>query len=85
LFTTLPALTLAFSDFMNALRSGGQVHGILIPLTPSQSPVPVGFTPALTPNCGTRAGFTSRFIGTAKAEDAEMSATEMTAFVNFMT
>jgi hypothetical protein len=50
--------------------SGGHEHGILTTLPaafviPSQSPVPVGFTPEWTPNCGTSAGSTSRFTGAA--------------------
>lgn len=40
LLTALPAATFSFSAFMNVSRSGGHVHGILTPLTPSQSPVP---------------------------------------------
>ena len=45
---------------MNAERSGGQEQGILIgrplgPVTPSQSPVPVGFKPLTRPRSGARA------------------------------
>lgn len=48
---------------MKELRSGGHEQGILIGTPwalgmPSQSPVPVGFLPAVTPNWGTNAGFT---------------------------
>jgi hypothetical protein len=43
---------------MKESRLGGQEQGILIPLMPSQSPVPVGLTPGLTPNWGTRLGST---------------------------
>jgi len=44
---------------MKVLRSGGQEHGIKMgwpfgPSIPSQLPVPLGFTPAVTPNSGTR-------------------------------
>jgi hypothetical protein len=45
--------------WMNVFLSGGHEQGILTtcplgPLIPSQSPVPVGFTPDWTPNCGMR-------------------------------
>jgi hypothetical protein len=43
---------------MKESRLGGQEQGILIPLMPSQSPVPVGLVPAFTPNWGTSAGLT---------------------------
>ena len=48
---------------MNEFLSGGQEQGTATTtpagfLTPSQSPVPVGFNPAAWPNSGTRAGLT---------------------------
>jgi hypothetical protein len=61
LLTTWPAARLALSDWMKEARSGGQAQGILIgrpdaSLTaPSQSPVPVGLTPAAWPKSGTKA------------------------------
>lgn len=48
---------------MNESRLGGQEQGILMPLTPSQSPVPVGLVPATIPNWGTRLGSTPPAAG----------------------
>jgi len=53
LLTSWPAATFAATWAMNESRLGGQEQGIFIPLMPSQSPVPVGFTPGETPKSGT--------------------------------
>lgn len=52
---------------INWPRSGGQKQGILTTwpaalVIPSQSPVPVGLTPASTPNWGMRSALTSRLM-----------------------
>ena len=77
---------------MKRSLSGGQEQGILIGTPwalgiPSQSPVPVGFTPALTPNSGTRAGSTPRLESLKGPADTDMRAAEKATAVemNFMT
>jgi hypothetical protein len=66
--------------------SGGHEHGILTTwpaafVIPSQSPVPVGFTPAWTPNAGTSAGSTLRFTGTAYAVAMRQNKAESASFI----
>lgn len=68
---------------MKESRLGGQEHGILTPLMPSQSPVPVGLVPALTPNWGTSAGLTPRF-STGIAETLRARTAETRVDVNFI-
>jgi hypothetical protein len=45
---------------------------------PSQSPVPVGFWPALKPRSGTRAGSTARLVKLKDAADTETINAERT-------
>lgn len=74
---------------MNAFLSGGHVQGILTTLPaafviPSQSPVPVGFTPGWTPNWGTSAGSTPRFTGAAIVVAMSEMAQSQVESVNFI-
>ena len=47
-------------------------------------PVPVGLTPALTPNCGTKSTGTSLLTGTDETVAARSAAAERAAVANFM-
>lgn len=76
---------------MKESRSGGQEQGILMGIpwafgTPSQSPVPVGFTPALMPNCGTSEGSTARRESLKGPADTDTIAAEKmkAASMNFI-
>ncbi len=73
---------------MKVSRSGGHTQGIktglpLAPVIPSQSPVPVGFIPASSPNSGIKAGLTSRRIG-ADVTDITIRLVARAAAVNFI-
>jgi len=68
---------------MKSSRFGGQEQGILTTtpaalVTPSQSPVPVGFTPAEMPNWGTKLGSTARLESFKGAADTDTRATAET-------
>lgn len=63
---------------MKVSRSGGHEQGILMgfPVSsgiPSQSPVPVGFCPALTPNSGTRVGSDLRSGGMIQLSEESLA------------
>jgi hypothetical protein len=68
---------------MKEARLGGQEQGILIPLIPSQSPVPVGLVPGLTPNWGTKAGLTAR-LSSGRADTLRAKTAETRVDVNFI-
>lgn len=81
LCTACPAAMSAASDWMNTSRAGGHEQGILIglpsaPLTaPSQSPVPVGFTPDWKPRSGVKASIWDRERPAAEVTVALAAAT----------
>lgn len=73
---------------MKVSRSGGHTQGIrtglpLAPVIPSQSPVPVGLSPASSPNSGIKAELTSRRIG-ADVTDITIRLVAKAAAVNFI-
>ena len=61
-----------------SVRGIGYEHG------ESAHPVPVGLTPAVTPNSGTSAGFTSRRKSGRELTEAAIAAAARTAVENFM-
>ena len=55
-------MTLVFSAEMKLPQSGGQLHGIKVPVGPWQFPCPSGFVPAVQPKGGTLETSMSRLM-----------------------